>query len=118
VGDVISQNPVACTACVPPLSTVDLVVSLGPAPTVSIIEPVDGAIFSTDTEITFTGTASDVEEGDLSANLVWTSNKDGVLGSGSSVTTTLSKGRHKIIATVTDITGLSGSDEIKVRIRR
>jgi hypothetical protein len=85
---------------------------------VSIIEPVDGAVISAHTEIIFTATASDSEEGDLSANLVWISNKDGVLGSGASVTTTLTQGRHKITATVTDLSGLSGSDEIKVRIRR
>jgi len=120
-GDVISQNPAACTACVAPGSAVDLVVSTGApntAPSVSITGPANDTTVVEGTVMTLTGTANDDEDGDLGANLIWSSNKDGVLGTGTSVATTLSKGRHTITATVTDGGGLSDSDRITVRVRK
>jgi len=120
-GSVISQSPGACSACVAPTSPVDLVISSGPpndAPVVNITGPAENTIASETTAVTFTGTASDTEDGVLSGSLVWSSNKDGVLGTGASVTTTLSKGKHTITATVTDSEGSSGTDTVGVRIRK
>ena len=119
-GDVISQSPINCTACAAPGSPVDLVVSTGAPntlPGVTITVPPDGVSVVEGIAVTFTGTVNDSEDGDLSANLVWSSDRDGVLGTGASISTTLSKGWHTITASVTDSGGLSGSDQISIRVR-
>ena len=67
----------------------------------------------------FAGSALDAESGDLSAGLVWSSQKDGVIGSGAAFSiTTLTKGRHQVTATVTDPDGNTGSATVVVRVRR
>jgi hypothetical protein len=83
------------------------------APTVTITAPANGSSFTVGVSIGFTGTANDTEDGDLTAALSWTSSLDGSIGTGGSVTTsTLSVGTHTITAEVTDIGGLTGSDQI------
>ena len=87
------------------------------APTVTITSPADGSSFEEGTSVSFSGTAPDTEDGDLSANLSWTSDLDGAIGSGASfATSTLSLGTHTITADVTDSGALSGSDAITVTI--
>ena len=87
------------------------------APTVSITAPADGSSFDEGVSITFTGSANDAEDGDISANLAWTSDLDGSIGSGASFSTSaLSVGAHTITASVTDSGGLQGSDSITVTI--
>ena len=88
------------------------------APLVNITGPAENTTVSAPTALPFPGTASDAEDGVLSGSLVWSSNKGEVLGTGASVTTTLSKGRHTITATVTDSEGSSGADTVRVRIRK
>ena len=86
------------------------------APGVSITGPADGASVVEGTALTFTGTANDNEDGNLSANLTWNSNLDGALGTGASVGATLSVGGHTITASVTDSGGLPGSDQITITV--
>jgi len=91
--------PSSCTT--PPPNT---------APTVTITAPAAGSSFQQNTPVTFTGTATDAEQGDLSANLVWTSNTQGSIGTGGSFTTSgLAVGTHIITAAVTDAGGLQGT---------
>jgi len=86
-------------------------------PIVSITSPTDGSTFEPGTMISFEGTASDAEEGDLAANLVWNSSLDGHIHTGSSFpTSTLSDGTHTITAEVTDLGGESGSDSIIITV--
>ncbi len=67
--------------------------------------------------VTLTGTATDPEDGDLSAGLSWVSDQDGALGTGASVTRSdLSGGAHVITASVTDSGGLGGRDQIALTI--
>ncbi|HEX2164539.1 MAG TPA: M36 family metallopeptidase, partial [Thermoanaerobaculia bacterium] len=88
------------------------------APTATIAAPADGAGFTEGDAVTFSGGASDAEDGDLSAGLVWTSSRDGQIGSGAAFTTTaLSAGSHTITATVTDSGNLSGSDSIAISVQ-
>ncbi|NRA00967.1 MAG: metalloprotease [Myxococcales bacterium] len=80
-------------------------------PTVTITAPANREKFR-DSFPVFSGTASDPEEGDLSAKLIWTSNLDGVIGQGASLAASLSEGRHQITASVTDAGNLSASDSL------
>lgn len=87
------------------------------APEVSIVSPEDGAIFGSGATISFSGTAYDAEDGDLSDYLTWTSNIDDLIGTGGSVSaTTLSDGIHTITASVTDLGGATGSDSITIAV--
>jgi hypothetical protein len=86
-------------------------------PVVSILVPANGASFNTGATIDFLGSANDVEDGDLSAGLVWTSNKDGQIGTGASFfTNTLSRGVHTITASATDSGGKTGSATIQITV--
>ncbi len=85
-------------------------------PNISISSPADGAIFASDDEITFSGTASDVEDGDLSSSIVWTSSIDGAIGTGTGFSVVLSAGTHAITATVTDTGTLTTIDEISITV--
>jgi extracellular elastinolytic metalloproteinase len=88
------------------------------APVVAIDSPADGASFTEGDAITFSGSATDAEDGDLSGSLAWTSSLDGSIGSGASFTTsTLSTGSHTITASVTDSGGANGSDSIGISVQ-
>ena len=79
----------------------------GFAPNVTITSPASGFAASTGTPFAATATAIDPESGDISANLVWSSNLDGgspaVVGTGGSVNITLlTVGTHIITASAAD----------------
>ena len=86
------------------------------APVVTITSPASGVRFDTDATITLTGTAVDAEDGDLSSDLEWTSDLDGPLGTGGSLSTTLSEGVHTIQISASDTAGEADSDSILVTI--
>jgi subtilisin family serine protease len=85
-------------------------------PSVSITSPADGATFSSKASIAFQGTASDEEDGNLSTNLAWTSNKDGTIGTGNSFFKILSDATHIITATASDSSGAKDSDSIIITV--
>jgi hypothetical protein len=86
----------------------------GGAPTATITSQPGYSSYqhSSGRSITLTGTATDPEDGALTgASLVWTSNLDGTLGTGTSLTTSsLSVGSHTITLTATDSNGNTGAD--------
>jgi hypothetical protein len=86
------------------------------APSVSISAPSNGTSVVDGTPLTFTASASDPEDGNLSGSISWSSSRDGALGTGASVGATLSVGSHTITASVTDSGGKSGSDSISVNV--
>jgi hypothetical protein len=86
------------------------------SPTVIITSPADGSIFGSGASIDFSGTASDIEDGNLTGSLVWTSSIDGQIGTGGSFSTALSDGNHTITASVTDSGGKIGSDSISITV--
>ncbi|MGD8590573.1 MAG: Ig-like domain-containing protein, partial [Chromatiales bacterium] len=86
-------------------------------PTVTIISPRNNQTFRVGELITFTGTATDAEDGDLSSSIIWTSSKDGYLDTGAAISSTLTVGNHTIIATVTDASGATTSTQILIRLR-
>jgi subtilisin family serine protease len=86
-------------------------------PAVTITAPANGTSVVEGTSITFTGTAQDTEDGNISANLSWSSNLDGKFGDGSTVSTsTLAVGVHTVTASVTDANGANGSASISVTV--
>ncbi len=88
-------------------------------PTATIASPPDQAAFSPGEIITFTGSATDHEDGALAgAALVWTSSLDGQIGTGTSFTRSdLSEGTHRITLTATDSYGSHGSASVTIRVQ-
>ncbi|MBL8878479.1 MAG: S8 family serine peptidase [Phycisphaerales bacterium] len=88
------------------------------APTVSISSPANGTTVAQGTSVTFTGSATDTQDGNISASLIWTSSINGQIGAGASFSTSsLSAGTHTITASVTDSGGLSGSASISLTVQ-
>lgn len=85
-------------------------------PTVTITAPANGSSFTQGTSVAFSGTATDIESGTLTAGLAWTSNLDGAIGTGGSFSAVLSVGTHTVTASVTDGSGLPGSASISVTV--
>ncbi len=83
-------------------------------PIVSIQSPTDGSNYRTDDPITFAGTAIDDNDGDLSASLIWVSDLDGEIGTGTEFSTNLNEGTHTITASATDMDGETGSDSVEI----
>jgi subtilase family protein/cadherin-like protein/Big-like domain-containing protein/FG-GAP repeat protein len=84
---------------------------------VHIDNPPDGAVFNTADTIPFSGTANDFEDGNISGSIVWSSDLDGVLGSGASINiSTLSVGLHTISANVIDSDNNSFTATKQVRV--
>ena len=87
------------------------------APSVTIAAPASGSSFAQGTSVTFTGSANDLEQGNLTGSLVWTSNLQGNIGSaGSFSRSDLVVGTHTITASVTDGGGLPGSATTSITI--
>jgi hypothetical protein len=85
-------------------------------PNTVMVSPADGASFLTGDTITFSGTATDFEDGDLTQSLVWSSSLDGELGRGGSVQASLSAGEHMITLMATDSQGASGTDAVTITV--
>ncbi|PCK07608.1 MAG: hypothetical protein COA42_13345, partial [Alteromonadaceae bacterium] len=85
------------------------------APKLSIAMPVNGATFQVaDGAIALQASAYDFEEGDLSAQISWLSDVDGVLNS----PVALSVGSHLLTASVSDSGGLSDNEVVLVTIEQ
>ncbi len=98
-------------------ATVSVSFPLSAVPVVQITAPADSAVFDPGQAITFTGTATDAEDGDLSASIVWSSSADGALGTGPSLTlSSLSAGAHTISAEVVDSDNGVGADSIQITV--
>lgn len=86
-------------------------------PVVTISAPANNTHFTEGDAITFLGSASDAEDGNLSASITWTSSLDGAMGSGASFTTsTLRVGTHVVTAGVSDSGSASDTDTVTVVI--
>ena len=82
-------------------------------PTVTITAPSNNSTYAYGANITFTGTATDPQDGTIDSSIVWYSNLTGPIGKGASVSTSaLIPGIHTIYAQVTD----SGGAQTKVSI--
>ena len=86
------------------------------APTVTILAPANGMSVTAGTTVTFSGSAIDTPDGDLSSRLSWRSNIDGQIGTGATFSRTLTAGSHTITTTVTDSSGRTTSASILLNI--
>ena len=85
----------------------DVAEPINTAPSITIITPSNNITVIDGESVVFNASAIDTEDGELSGSVVWSSNRDGSLGSGATLLiSTLSVGLHEITATVTD----SGSE--------
>lgn len=67
--------------------------------------------------VSFSGGASDSEDGSLTSSLQWTSNLQGVIGSGGAFSTGgLAVGKHVITASVTDSGQMTSSKQVTVTV--
>ncbi len=89
---------------------------VGNTPVVTITAPANGTIITVGTPITLMATANDVEDGDISAAINWSSNLDGNLGMGASVMATLGVGQHTLTAAVTDSDNRTGVASVMVTV--
>ncbi len=87
----------------------------GNEPTVSLIEAPEEPLSQCDC-VRCRFLAEDVEDGDLSELLAWSSDLDGPLGSGSRSALILSPGDHQLTGTVVDYDGRSASLSVLVKI--
>jgi PKD repeat protein len=87
-------------------------------PAVTISTPAATSTVTAGTPITFTGAATDPEDGALTGMaLRWSSSRDGALGTGSPFTTSgLSAGLHTITLSATDSGGRTGTASVQVTV--
>lgn len=85
-------------------------------PTVEITAPTDDARFYENQTISFSGWADDLEDGILTGAIQWTSDLDGLIGSGGSFSRALSLGTHVITASVTDDDKNTSDDTVTVTV--
>ncbi|MEO5814465.1 MAG: PKD domain-containing protein [Gemmatimonadaceae bacterium] len=99
-------------------STRTSTVVINHAPTAAITTPANNASFVQGTSVAFTGTGTDLEDGALSgASLVWTSSRDGVIGTGASVATTaLTAGSHVVTLTAKDAQNATATATLTITI--
>src|SRR5205823_549067 len=87
------------------------------APVLTLTSPAEGRKFAFGAPIPFAATATDSFDGDLSARILWTSDRDGAIGTGGSLNrATLSRGTHTLTASITDTAGLSASATTHVTV--
>jgi myo-inositol-hexaphosphate 3-phosphohydrolase len=98
------------------VGSAEIAVVLDGPPTVSITSPVGGSVLPAGDLMTLAAIASDPEEGDLSARVTWSSDRDGPLGSGTPLDVVLSVGAHLLTATATDALGGVGSATVQVSV--
>lgn len=83
-------------------SVYQVVVAANQMPQLTLLAPTSTDSFDDTQAITFQAQAVDDYDGDISANIEWSSNLDGVFGQGAEVSSTLSAGTHEITLRVND----------------
>ncbi|MBT5221222.1 MAG: sulfatase-like hydrolase/transferase [Woeseia sp.] len=87
------------------------------APQVVIEFPASGSSFLRGATVSFMGSASDEEDGELGASLRWSSSIDGTLGTGPNISVILGEGQHVITVSVSDSGGRTASASIVVVVK-
>src|SRR5207244_2145087 len=94
-------------------ATAQMTVRVNAPPHITITAPAPGTSPEPHAAVTFSATALDLEDGDLSSGVSWPSSHDGAPRSGAIlVAPSLSSGTHVITASVTDSGGKRGTASI------
>lgn len=96
--------------------TLNVTAYVNQAPTLSLLEPTYAATYYEGDSLVFAATAGDVEDGDLSDSVNWSSNLDGFIGQGNGFSGALSVGEHIITAMVQDSHGASVEQTTQVTV--
>src|SRR5439155_19247973 len=116
-GDHPAERPTTNSAKLTGGAENTLTVGAAAPPVVTITSPNRGDKFRPGQPATFTGTAIDSIDGDRTANMIWTSNLDGQIGTGGSFSrSNLSLGHHTITARAADAGSLTGSASITIDV--
>jgi len=86
------------------------------APSLSISSPATNSTFLSTTKVTFSGTATDQQDGTLTSRIVWRSSLLGQIGIGGSLSALLPVGTNTITASVTDSGGLTTTNQVVVTV--
>lgn len=86
------------------------------APSLTISSPSSGLVSTPGSALTFSASANDSQDGNLTSTIAWTSNVDGYLGAGTGFQQALSLGSHTITASVTDSGNLTVTKQVTVTI--
>jgi large repetitive protein len=88
------------------------------APVVTIISPANNATFTEGDNISFEATATDTEDGSLTASIDWISSLDGTIATdmGSFSSSALSVGTHTITAEVTDSDNETTAEQVIITV--
>ena len=89
---------------------------IGELPSLSIISPENNFSLLEGETLNLEATASDLEDGDLSASINWSSDIDGALGMGALIEVALSLGNHTLTASVTDEDNQTVEDLVTVSV--
>lgn len=85
-------------------------------PSISITSPLTGT--TNVSPVSFSGVATDSQDGTISSTIEWSSNVSGVIGTGTSISASLPVGTHIISAHVTDSGALTSSASITIVVTR
>jgi hypothetical protein len=91
-------------------------VAYNACPVVTILEPVRGDSTAQGLVTDLYGNASDLEDGDVSGGISWTSSISGALGKGAHIRVVLPAGNHVITAKATDGSGKEDSDTLAITV--
>ena len=80
-------------------------VNVNSLPQLNLLSPLNGSLFMLQESVKLFATANDVEDGDISVNIQWSSSLDGFLGAGGTLMRNLSLGEHTLTASITDSNG-------------
>ncbi len=98
-------------------ATQTIVANANTPPAIIITTPESGAAFSAGSPVTFSGTANDAEDGNISSSIQWNSSINGSLGTGASIqVSTLAVGAHVITASATDSGGAPATSSINITV--
>jgi len=101
-----------------PEVTIDITVNtVNDSPTLSIISPQSGDVFTSGETISFSANAIDIEDGNIAANVSWVVNPGAInLGVGDTVNATFAAGDFSVAATIVDSGNVSVSQNIVISI--
>ena len=85
------------------------------APSIAISAPGSGSSYTSGVAVTFSASASDTQDGNISSRIVWRSNGT-QFGTGATVLKALPLGTNTVTASVTDNGGLTSTKQISVSI--